>query len=1263
MKQELAWGSAAAMAIVAAVGISSQSGSKPATSASTGRQSGQSVVTAKAPTKGIPEKGALPHCADLIPLLEHFFLHETISGPAVCYAGRPPSSPLDAKFQNEFVIATFPDPLHTHFSLLFDRFVEAIQQGAQDEGYQYDSSWLPWETEDPSLALLKDQEDAEERKEKREAQPGILLFRSASPSPYQKALIVFIVGEESTRGIHRSQFENAVAWVKALQPASDTRTSVAILGPTFSGSFPSLAELLAKTEGVKGLNAGNGFSIYSGSASSKEDGEAFANTKGVQFRSFVQDDTTALNRICQYLQRGTSDSSSDPSNIAILSEDETAYGNSVNQVESGHDNPKRESSLACPNAPRLYYPRDISTLRAAYQTQSMFSSGSAQQNQDNIQRKSLPTELADPSGHQHDTVRTYAGNQTPLSQESQLLGIVDVLRAHRTEYVIIRSSNNLDSLFLANFLRRDYPEARVVLQNSDLLFQRGQDAMALSGVMTLSTYPLFSWAREWTAIPPHNTLAHRVFPENSTEGIYIASRLLLQFLATANGGTQALTCRLVDADSAHPDVFIPPLHCEADQSGLYAPIPDYAPPYWMDADASAPKTSLSYRPATWLSVITRNGTWPLAVLNEHTINSPAEEPLAVQDSGARGEAARDSRAGGQPVMGDHRRWPEAPRSTKILLVGLCCFAVFHALCCRFASYTAKPAFRAHFATPDLLHTWLVLLGSYLIALMALVAGWGCGLFQATPGPPANPWPVRMVVILVCIVTGFSIVENIIVTRKLNGNGKALMDRSAPRIIVAVVAFSILIGAFFVFFAYPLENALSLASRAFAYWRSMNITSGVSPIVPFVSLAIGFYLWFWYALHGLALFGPDRPYLPPLKNLEVELRTGHGEKKTLQLSMFSHEKAGEPAERVAAPLAWGNLVLTLLLFVSLVVLVANLSGGVPVRSLGARPYALLFCVALAFYCSFLLSETWQIWRTWSSARQLLVFLDRMALRRTLSSLHGFSWGSVWKMSGNVLDVRYKLLSRQLECLTHLYNSLHLFERPNTGGEQAAFAGVGLCEESVQKSRAKGMEFAKWYSANYDNPKAADLRDFKAYQVQVAETTGVILSELLVPASRIEKHSLIQVDPEDEREESRKGPPPSKNELIRNAEELVCLTYMGFAQNLLGRIRTIVLGGVYMFIALCVAVSSYPFDPRMLLSGILLFMFVAFGGIVVFTYADMHRDATLSHLTNTKPGELGSEFWFKVIGYGAAPLLGLITQVFPEWAGFLFSWLQPGLSSLK
>jgi len=505
------------------------------------------------------------------------------------------------------------------------------------------------------------------------------------------------------------------------------------------------------------------------------------------------------------------------------------------------------------------------------------------------------------------------------------------------------------------------------------------------------------------------------------------------------------------------------------------------------------------------------------------------------------------------------------------------------------------------------------------------------------------------------------VANIVATRRLNGYASSLLARSAWRVGFSLVLFGVLLWAFFRTWVNPLEGVLALATRAFAYYRSMHLTSGVSPIVPFLSMTMGLYLWFWYALHGLALFGPDRPCLPPLSRLGIKVP---GAKDELKLSMFSQEKAGKPAELMATPLAWDNVKLMLALFAGFALLVACLVSDVPVRSLGARKYALIYCFWLDFYFSLILVEAWQIWRTWSSTRQLLVFLDRLAMRRTLGALHGFSWGSVWKMSGNVLDVRYKLLSRQLECLNHLHRSLVLFTVPKDSAEREAFAGVGVCRTAVEATQSAGLRFAEWYSKNFNDPKAADLQRFRTFQKQVAETTGVVLTELLIPASRVEKKSLIQVDPADKCDDDRRqGPAPSPNGLIRNAEELVCLTYLGYAQNLLGRIRTIVLGGMYLFVAATIAVSSYPFDPRPLLSGVLLSLFLAFGAVVVFVYADMHRDATLSHVTNTNPGELGSEFWFKLVGYGAAPVLGLITQIFPEWSGFLFSWLQPGLSSLR
>src|ERR1700739_137020 len=95
----------------------------------------------------------------------------------------PPGTKIPKEITEEtsklrFAIAILPDPIHTHMAVVFDRFAAAIQDAAQDEGYDFDSSWLPWEDEAESYALLADQEEAGSKKEQREKQPGIFLFRS-----------------------------------------------------------------------------------------------------------------------------------------------------------------------------------------------------------------------------------------------------------------------------------------------------------------------------------------------------------------------------------------------------------------------------------------------------------------------------------------------------------------------------------------------------------------------------------------------------------------------------------------------------------------------------------------------------------------------------------------------------------------------------------------------------------------------------------------------------------------------------------------------------------------------------------------------------------------------------------------------------------------------------------------------------------------------------------------------------------------------------
>jgi hypothetical protein len=430
---------------------------------------------------------------------------------------------------------------------------------------------------------------------------------------------------------------------------------------------------------------------------------------------------------------------------------------------------------------------------------------------------------------------------------------------------------------------------------------------------------------------------------------------------------------------------------------------------------------------------------------------------------------------------------------------------------------------------------------------------------------------------------------------------------------------------------------------------MHLTSGVSPIVPILLVFAGIYLSFWFTLHGLALFGPDRPCLPPRETLVLQ--------KKYFLRMFSQEDAAEKIEQAALPLNGRILPIGATLFVLFFVVACAIEGGVPVRSLGAKSYSIIFLMCLDACCTLAIVEAWRLCQIWQELKRLLAFLDRLPLRRTMAALRGFSWGGVWKMSGNVLEVRYKVISRQMECMNHTIASLELLPKPVTQEVQNSL-------DALRAMQGAGLTFADWYSSNYANPDTGDMSSFETFQRSVAFASGTLLAKLLVPSWRLEEDSLLVAVAKDEKEEA--GPNHAsqpKDKHIQNAEEFVCLNYLGFIQNILGRLRTMAVTIMLLFTVATIATSTYPFDPQQALSAVLIVLFVVVGVVIVKVYADMHRDATLSHVTNTKPGELGAEFWFKIVGFGFAPLIGLLTKVFPGLTDFVFSWLQPGLASLK
>ena len=1379
MRQNTAWTAFTAVAITAAIGLISQHGVK---SPGGERTPAQTVSQQDRTGPAAETEMSLGPCANIESHLKSFLGMDDPRStvvPSFCFdsskrratgaaqaektnrqqdvaMNRPPGRP----FRLSFMIATLPDPTHTHFPLQFDRMSEAIQQGASDEGYVYDSSWLPWVTKDSTFANLQDQDTADSQKEAQEEQPGILLFRkkldappaqttAASVSlPYRDGLVVFIVGEEPTQGIHRDQFQNATAWIAALETNEPEkhRLPPIILGPAFSGSVYSLADLISDPEidqspAPDAKTGEERLRIYSGNVTGNR---AMAWITPIlagraDFASFQHSDGFLISRYCEYLNQ----SEFDLSRLAILSEDQTAYGSEVARsrvvdpnarsqnkgpdptesfdsrltscnldlMSAGASGINKDPSLHRPL--RVFYPRDISALRAAYQSESIFSAP-VSSSTDNEQRTLAP-DFADPQTNQHDSIRAYSGDQKALSQEAVLQQIVSQLRIHQSEYILVRSSNVLDQIFLSHYLRLGYPQGRIVILGADQLLRRESGAARLSGIMTLTTYPLLPWEPHWTQrLDDPAAHSHRVFSQDRSEGVYVATRALLHFPLTST--------RLTGFVPVSQDLN----------------IPDYRAPFWIDPPGSAQDTP--EKPVAWLSVLGRNDFWPLAALTTNdgiagdTITTksigghhafvslfnvlrPRQYGSQNADDPARNTVAVDRTNGVLPAT-SVPRWLPMPVSVRVVLVALLIGCGFHFLCCFYPSVSQKPSHRAYFVcvhSRRLPYLSLMVLGGVTISATATVLAWGFGAMSPDGAPLTNPtlWLLSQPFFwtIACLALAINVskqsyaspatpkVDPADRTRALKrwsvqrwkqyAESTNIQERKRLALWGSLIAFLLSTLAFYSVFYFFTERVLTVASRVPTYWRSMDFTDGVSPVMPLLAILVGVYLWFWYSLQGLALLGRDRPRLPLAESLAIEIVDPSGaknKKKDLNLlAIFSDEGAAAPVEKLCGPFSLRVLQRAVLIFAMQFFLVYLIgfklpfySIDVPLRSLGARAYSILICFLMDLLFSTMLANAWQLVNVWRELRRLLIHLDRIPLRRAMAAFPGVSWNSVWTISGNVLDMRYKLLTNELRCVSHLKNCLAERSRLAPDRHGPADAEMNLSIQEIQNDQ---VAFAQWYSELYDESEVRnkqptdgkldrlDQQPVERVQKQLARFAGFLITKILMPAWQQEKgYQSTTGDAADgttsqENNREELTPVSQLDPHIRHSEQFVSYIYLGFIQNVLGRMRTLVMCIVLLFIASTIAMASYPFDPRPTISGAMVLLLAVLSAAITFVYAQVHRDPVLSLMTNTKAGELGGDFWLKLLGFGAGPVLGLLATLFPQLTDFLFSWVQPSLTSIR
>jgi hypothetical protein len=133
--------------------------------------------------------------------------------------------------------------------------------------------------------------------------------------------------------------------------------------------------------------------------------------------------------------------------------------------------------------------------------------------------------------------------------------------------------------------------------------------------------------------------------------------------------------------------------------------------------------------------------------------------------------------------------------------------------------------------------------------------------------------------------------------------------------------------------------------------------------------------------------------------------------------------------------------------------------------------------------------------------------------------------------------------------------------------------------------------------------------------------------------------------------------------RSPKNNAALTYINFLITVLLRMRTFVICAAGMYVFIVLSMNTYPFEPHPALQTLAIALLVVMAVIVAAVYSQMHREAILSRLTSTTAGELGWDFWLKLLSAGAIPIFSLLAVQFPEINQFLFSWLEPALQSVK
>lgn len=371
------------------------------------------------------------------------------------------------------------------------------------------------------------------------------------------------------------------------------------------------------------------------------------------------------------------------------------------------------------------------------------------------------------------------------------------------------------------------------------------------------------------------------------------------------------------------------------------------------------------------------------------------------------------------------------------------------------------------------------------------------------------------------------------------------------------------------------------------------------------------------------------------------------------------------------------------------------------------YELLITVLFFPLIMVALSGWFRVILIWGSlSRGLLEPLERMPIRFAFTRYKGGGWMSMLRQKG--LHIRWRDMGRSTEAIRQLvhhpelkeakHNDLleklnneyevinarihELFQSIHSAGKaksvlstpapaQAVTAHAGNDTETLAASldRAKQNESPCPSECLWDVPtSSADLCSIFHIEQGYARFCTILIDNFLNKYWDDERTGLVeevnvrkeQADQKDKQKDEADAKEPS---LVEVAEELLVVRYVALIRSVLINIRYLMLFVSTAFVLALIAWNSYPFQPHAFIDWCFTILLALLTLGFVWVFAQMHRNAILSRITDTTANELGWEFYLRLITFGAVPVLTWLAYQFPEIGGLLYKIVQPGLQVVK